>query len=86
MKTKVIFRRFKDDGSIIALFPDEIADMNNNCMSYQHIGQHGAADYNYCIKKTIAATPLEYEPLKRELKTIGYELDIKLKHVKRWIL
>lgn len=76
-KTKVVFRVFKDDGSLVALFPNEIADPHNNIMSYQHIGQHGAADYSYCIQKSRPARPEEYADLVRELQGIGYNLDIR---------
>jgi hypothetical protein len=70
--TRVIFRKFKDDGSIIAFFPHEISDNKGNCMSYMHIGQHSAADYNGCLKITIPAKPEEYKYLLNELVRIGY--------------
>lgn len=76
-KTKVVFRIFKDDGSLVALFPNEIADPHGNIMSYQHIGQHGAADYSYCIQKSRPARPEEYADLVRELQGLGYNLDIR---------
>ena len=72
-KTKVIFRKFKD-GDIIALFPEIAGDMNpSTMMSYQHVGQHGAAD---CIESTKLADPEEYEDLKKELETVGYVLKV----------
>ena len=43
-KTEVIFRQFKDDNSIIALFPYEIETYCGLVNSYMHIGQHGTAD------------------------------------------
>jgi hypothetical protein len=76
-KTVVVFRKFKDFGDIVALFPTEAADNNGNCCSYQHAGQHGAADYRFCIRTSVAATSDEYAPLKRELESIGYNLEIK---------
>jgi hypothetical protein len=39
MKTRVIFRKFREKGEVIALFPDEQADNNTlNCLSYMHEG------------------------------------------------
>lgn len=76
---KVIFRKFKKDGDIIALFPHIEADNSGNCQSYQHIGQHGAADYNYCMKISNAATKEEYQALKTELEGIGYIVEVRLK-------
>jgi hypothetical protein len=80
-KTVVVFRKFKDQGDIIALFPNEINDSFGNCLTYMHVGQHGSADYQGLMRtETVAATPEEYEPLKRELEGIGYNLDIKKRH------
>lgn len=81
-KTLTIFRKFKDSGDIIALFPHEIADNSGNCMSYQRIGQHGAADYSHCIDASIPAQPSEYKALKRELESIGYDLKVRKKLVR----
>lgn len=75
-KTQVVFRVFKDGGDVLALFPFEKHD-SDNCMSYQHVGQHGAADYIHCISITRPATPDEYKKLEQELKSIGYELEIR---------
>ena len=82
-KTIVVFRKFHDDDSIIALFPAVINYPNGHCESYQHVGQHGAADYTHCVKVSDPATPAEFEPLRRELESIGYNLDIKKKFIRR---
>jgi hypothetical protein len=79
--TLVVFRRFKDGGDIIALFPEEIADAAGNCMSYQHIGQHGAADYSGCIAASVPASDAEFSELKRELEAIGYRLKVRRRRV-----
>ncbi|PJE78347.1 hypothetical protein CI610_02722 [invertebrate metagenome] len=39
----VIFRKFPE-GDVIALFPEELADSRGNILSYQTVGQHGAAN------------------------------------------
>jgi hypothetical protein len=78
MTTPVIFRKFKD-GDILALFPT-LPGTNNtyaDCLSYQRIGQHGAADIVLCLKKTVLAKPEEYKPLYDELVSIGYD-DLKV--------
>jgi hypothetical protein len=74
-KTKVVFRRYTDT-DIIALFPEEDAG-NGWCQSYMHIGQHSAADYNGVVRATKPATHEEYDPLRRELESIGYNLTIR---------
>jgi len=70
----VVFRKYRDDGTIIALFPEIAADLDGHCQSYAHVGQHGAADYYGVINNTRLATPKEYKALARELTNIGYEL------------
>jgi len=85
MKTKVIFRRFKDaNKDVVALFPDEVYDgVGSNlvstklCTSYMRLGQHSSADYKYVVSVSVPAKPEEYLKLKKELEEIGYELDIK---------
>jgi len=73
-KTKVYFRRYSD-GDVIAIFPFEKADYQGNCMSYMHVGQHGACDPENIVKMEVA-TPKEYAGLKAELESIGYFLQV----------
>lgn len=79
-KTVVVFRRFKDRGDIVALFPNLINYPDGGCESYQHVGQHGSADYNHCMKCSVAATNEESAALKLELEGLGYNLDVKKRH------
>lgn len=66
---RVIFRKWKDNGGVIAFFPDQ-KEAHGLIGSYEHVGQHGAAAYpNY----TTPATPAEYAPLLAELRGIGYD-------------
>ena len=82
--TIVIFRKWKSSehisglGDIIALFPELPADIGASCASFEHFGQHGAADYNSVIRRTVPATPEEYADLKAELEgpNYGYILTI----------
>jgi len=77
MKTKVIFRKFKN-GDVIAIFPEMLGNWKTHtCESYMHIGQHGACDPQYLIDEiTKLATPDEYNDLKLELESIGYDLQV----------
>jgi hypothetical protein len=78
-KVEVLFRydTTKDfKGTIFAVFPYDIADHDGNVTTYQHIGQHSAGDYNHCLQTSRQATPEEYQDLKKELESIGYELNI----------
>jgi hypothetical protein len=79
-KTVVIFRQFK--GEIIALFP-YIKENNGLCMSYMHIGQHSAASYSGVMSDSIPVNSKEYDYLLKELKSIGYNLKIQLRALKR---
>lgn len=75
--TRVIFRVWSN-GDVLALFPDLPADVNGlHVTSYEHVGQHGAADYAGCIGRTRAARPDEYAALAKELTSIGYRLNIR---------
>jgi len=78
MKTKTIFRKFKNNGDIIALFPESPSDIYGRyCDSYIHIGQHGSANYQMLLNDTVLATPEEYAELKRELEThYDYEIEV----------
>ena len=68
---KVIFRMW--GSSVIALFPEIDADRNpHHCLSYEHVGQHGGADYTGIIAKSRPAKPKEYADLRRELIRQGY--------------
>ena len=66
---RVIFRKWKDTGDVIAFFPDQ--KDREYIGSYEHIGQHGNATYPH--RGTVPATPDEYADLLAELKRIGYD-------------
>ena len=79
-KAKVIFRRFPENrgGDVIALFPELPGDdlHGHDCLSCQQVGQHGAACPGLVVSKTRGCTPEQYEPLKRELESLGYDLEV----------
>jgi hypothetical protein len=81
--TKVVFRKWpkREGGDVIALFPENIA-VGYYCDSYQHVGQHGAADYSGVVSMTKPAKPEEYAALKRELESAPYEY--KLRVIRRY--
>lgn len=78
LTTKIVFRKWKEDGSIIALFPD--LNYSNgyanfgNIMSYMHVGQHGEASESLLRERSrlVSATKEESADLLAELKRIGY--------------
>lgn len=73
--TDVIFRKFKD-GDVIALFPTLIGTNSvYTCLNYMHVGQHGTGQAS--IIDTYPVTESEYEPLAKELQSIGYVLNIR---------
>ena len=75
----VIFRRWRHEGKeVIALFPyDQVGDYW--CNSYEHVGQHGGADYNLVIRYTKPAdiNDEDVQALMKELTEIGYDLTIR---------
>lgn len=74
---QVVFRKWKDGGDIVALFPDILADDTGSIVSYIHVGQHGAANYQHCISKSVPATAEEAALLKKELEgMVGYVLHV----------
>jgi hypothetical protein len=79
-ETLVIFRRWRDTGDIIALFPELPSDYEGRfCDSYEHVGQHGGADYHGVVQATRAVSLDEVGDLITELTRIGY----RLKPIKR---
>ena len=73
--TQVVFRRWRDTGDIIALFPELPADYQGRfCDAYEHVGQHGGADYYGVILVTKPVSLEDAAPLARELERIGYRL------------
>lgn len=71
------------DKTLIALFPD-IKTNGSHCQAFEHIGQHGGADYHRVISLTIPVgdtgqDKIDKDELIKELKERGYHL----KEVKR---
>ena len=75
MKIKVSFLINNDE--VFAFFPEEPYTTFDDKLktSYAHIGQHGACHVDYA-SESVNATEEQYTPLKIELESIGYELEI----------
>jgi hypothetical protein len=81
--TKVIFRCYKHNGNIIALFP-ELPVLNGSeglCSCYAHVGQShagqfGAVDPHQVIRISTPACPADYQATFDELCRRGYDLQI----------
>jgi len=79
-ETLVIFRRWRDTGSIIALFPELPSDYQGYfCDAYEHVGQHGGADFHGVVQATKPVAVDDAKDLIEELTRIGY----RLKPIKR---
>lgn len=76
-KTKVKFLIHPKYGNeVFAFFPAEKWSIQENMFSsYAHIGQHSPCHIDYA-NECINATPEQYNDLKKELETIGYNLEI----------
>lgn len=72
----VVFRVWKDSEDVIALFKNVPETKPGTVLSYEHVGQHGAADYKGVLKDTRKAKPAEFAPLKKELEQIGYTVTV----------
>lgn len=73
--TVTVFRRWRDDGSIIAVFP-EIGEGSGRCSCYQHVGQHGSTYFTDVIESSDppAEDDEDVHRLIAELTSIGYNL------------
>jgi hypothetical protein len=72
-KDVVVFRKWKDGFGTIALFPEIPTDLYGRyCESYEHVGQHGGADFLGVIMNTRSASTEESADLAEELTNIGY--------------
>lgn len=70
----VVFRKWKN-GAVVALFPELPADIHGRyCDAYEHVGQHGGADYFGVVQQTKPCSVSDAADLAAELETIGYEL------------
>jgi hypothetical protein len=75
--TAVIFRKWRDTGNVVAIFPAIPGDVQGRyCQMYEHVGQHGDGDYLLVVGRTVLATPAEYADLKRELEAEPYKYQL----------
>lgn len=83
MKTLVKFRKdIKTEyaDNITAVFPQLKYNKrlygNKIICGYAHIGQHTGVSKEWIKEDTIAANESEYQDLKQELESIGYDLKV----------
>jgi hypothetical protein len=82
MPITVVFRKYKIDNSILAIFPlvpatGEGTSEDPPCLAFQANAGFGDADYAQCIAMTTPAIEEEYAPLRHELEKRGHFLKIK---------
>lgn len=71
----VVFRRWKDTGDLVAVFPEIPADdLGRYCFAYDETGTQTAAEYEEIIQDTTPVTPTEYGRFAHELTMLGYDL------------
>jgi len=75
-ETKVIFRAYKDDGEIIAMFPEEVGtDDPYTCASFQR-GRHYTCYPSGLVQITTSVEPEKYQILKEQLESMNYKLKV----------
>ena len=76
----VMFRRVPSwpGYNILALFPNDVVDWKGNVNSYQIVGQHGAASYNYIMSISKPATVNESKDLYNELQNIYHDHTLRI--------
>lgn len=74
---KLEYNEYLEDYDVLAVFVDciEQAGDEGKILVYRHVGQHDYADPAY-IEELSDAAPSQYEPLKQELESSGYVLNI----------
>jgi hypothetical protein len=75
----VIFRVWRGStGGVIALWPAEHDGFQrrNMCRSFEHFGQHGAANYGVVMARTRPAKGAEHHALLAELRQRGYSPNV----------
>jgi hypothetical protein len=82
MKTKTIFRTWRDTGEVIAIFPEIAGDCQGHYpASYMHVGQHGAS--SSLPHNTRPSTKEEISNLLKELISIGYDVKQVFKETRK---
>ena len=81
-KTDVMFRidTTKDfKGNIFAIMPHSVVTYSGLVCTYQHIGQHSGGDHNKMVQTSRPATKKEYKDLKKELRSLGYRVNVVIR-------
>ena len=83
LPTVVVFRKDIRDNQIVAVFPQLPWGPPGEMSCYVHVGQHSSCHISWYFEHTKPATPEEYAPLKAELESIGYYLDVRRRRPSR---
>ena len=73
----VVFRKWKDSGEVIALFPGVQADHEGQCLAYTLRAHHVGVRYHDCLTRTVPATPADYAGLHAALRDRGHALIVR---------
>ena len=80
MSEPVIFRRWCDSGTLIAIFPEwSREDDRDTVMTYEYLGQHSEGSYKLIIDHTepiLGPGEPDVEALLKELEDMGYDVRI----------
>jgi hypothetical protein len=72
-KEVIIFRKWRDTGDVIAVFPEWPSALHfGEVNSYEHKYQTGGVDYSFVMERTVPAKPAEYKELLEELIAKDY--------------
>ena len=75
VKIDVYFRKFPE-GDVIAIWKEESTSSNyRSWASYMHVGQHSECSPELVIDLDVAREQ-EYLPLKKEMETLGYVVNV----------
>jgi hypothetical protein len=82
---QVVLRRWRGKHrGVIALFPDDVWSAQGLVNSYEHVGQHGGADYTGVVAATDPVRPNDPDAkeLLRELRQIGYNPCVRMRRTR----
>lgn len=72
---RMVLRRWKNQPQTVIAFLPDVPANPGRVMAYEHVGQHGEADYSGLLGETAPATVAEYDAagLVAELRMRGHE-------------
>lgn len=86
MKTKAVFRKFKNGGDIVCIFPDGTWLTRPDHGPYK--GSYGKSNRRFSFdlfaRITVPAKPKEYKGFRLDLEKIGYSIRVASRLPKRY--